>query len=65
MTSQTSLLEYLSDSEKKHVAIMEDIEAVLPGEEHKCVLQLQWWEDSDINKSVEDHEMCVHVFGVS
>ena len=32
-------------------------------EKHRSFLRFLWWEDSDINKSIVDHEMCVHVFG--
>ena len=52
---------------EEHVAIMADIEAmfyqVKVAEKHRSFLRFLWWEDSDINKSIVDHEMCVHVFG--
>ena len=52
---------------QEHVAIMADIEAmfyhVKTAERHRSLLRFLWWEDSDINKDIVDHEMCVHVFG--
>ena len=32
-------------------------------EKHRSFLQFLWWKDSDVNKSIVDHEMRVHVFG--
>ena len=32
-------------------------------EKHRSFLRFLWWENSNINKSIVDHEMCVHVFG--
>ena len=32
-------------------------------EKRRSFLRFLWWENSDINKSIVDHEMCVHVFG--
>ena len=32
-------------------------------EKHRSFLRFLWWEDSDINESIVDHEMCVHGFG--
>ena len=52
---------------EEHVAIRADREAmfyqVQVAEIHKSALQFMLWEDSDINKSLVDHEMCAHVFG--
>ena len=52
---------------EEHVAIMADIDAmfyqVKVAEKHRSFLRFLWWEDSDINKSIVDHEMCAHVFG--
>ena len=55
---------------EEHVAIRADTEAmfyqVKVAEIHRSALQFMLWEDSDINKSLVDPEMCVHVFsGVS
>ena len=32
-------------------------------QKNRSFLLFLWWEDSDINKSIVDHEMCVHVLG--
>ena len=46
---------------------MADIEAmfhqVKVAEKYRSFLRFLWWEESDINKFIVDHEMCVHVFG--
>ena len=46
---------------------MADIQAmfyqVKVAEKQRRFLWLLWWEDSDINKCIVHHEMCVHVFG--
>ena len=40
---------------EERVTIMADI--------YRSSLQFLWWEDSDINKRIVDHGMCVHAFG--
>ena len=52
---------------EEHVAIMADIEAmfyqVKVTEKHRSFLRFLWREDSEINKGIVDHEICVHAFG--
>ena len=49
------------------VAVMADIEAMFyqvnVAEKHRSFLQFLGWEGSGINKSIVDHETCVHIFG--
>ena len=52
---------------EEHVATMTDIETMFNqikvAEKHRSFLRFLWWEESDINEIIVDHEMCVHVFG--
>ena len=61
------LIGVLIQFREEHVALTADIEAmffqVKVAEKHRSFLRFLWWEDSDINKGIVDHEMCVHVFG--
>ena len=36
---------------------------VLVIKEHRSLLRFLWWQDSNLSKSLIDHEICVHVFG--
>ena len=32
-------------------------------EDQRMLLRFLWWENGDIRNPIEDHEMCVHLFG--
>ena len=52
---------------EESVFIMGDIEVmfhqVLVPEKKRNLLRLLWWEDHNVNNSIADFEMGVHVFG--
>ena len=56
------LIEALVRFREEHVAINADTEVEL-AKKHRNFLKFLWLEESDINKSIVDHEMCVQVFG--
>ena len=53
---------------EESIVIMGDTEAmfyqVLFPEKDKRLLRFLWWEDYNINNSIADFEISVHVFGV-
>ena len=57
----------LTKFRKEPVAFMADIEAmffqVFVPEEQRSFLRFLWWENADLSRPHEDHEMCVHLFG--
>ena len=67
--SQAVFMELLWDSEKEQIALMGDIEAMfhqvtIPRKD-RDLLRFLWWQDSSIERPIEEYRMCVHPFGAT